>query len=124
MKGQFELPMSCPVPAPTPFVLSRRRVLAVAGTAADALAAPGIVRAATTGVAFVEPVRNLGYVGQSARYFEQQSIHLDLTAAGGDTQAFAAMSPPRSRSRRGRLSSSRSSSPASAPSVSIPTRSI
>ena len=73
-----------------------RRGFAQAGLAAAAtLAAPRIVRAATTDVAFVEAVHNLGYidlyVGQRAGYFEKQGIHLDVKAAGGDTQAFAAV---------------------------------
>ena len=73
-----------------------RRGLAKAGLAAAAiLAAPRIARAKTTEVDFVEAVHNLGYidlyVGQHAGYFEQQGIHLNVTAAGGDTQAFAAV---------------------------------
>jgi NitT/TauT family transport system substrate-binding protein len=76
-------------------LLSRRHALAGAGTIAGMLAAPSIVRAATTEVSFVEAVHNLGYidlyVGQAAGYFEQEGIHLNLTAAGGDTQAFAAV---------------------------------
>jgi NitT/TauT family transport system substrate-binding protein len=78
-----------------PLSLSRRHVLRVAGTAAGVLAAPTILRAATTEVAFVEAVHNLGYidlyVAQAAGYFEQEGIHLNVTAAGGDTQAFAAV---------------------------------
>jgi NitT/TauT family transport system substrate-binding protein len=76
----------------TPPILSRRLVL---GAAAGLLAAPAVLRAATTEVAFVEAVHNLGYidlyVAQAAGYFEQEGIHLNLTAAGGDTQAFAAV---------------------------------
>jgi NitT/TauT family transport system substrate-binding protein len=78
-----------------PLPLSRRHVLRVAGTAAGVLAAPNILHAATTEVAFVEAVHNLGYidlyVAQAAGYFEQEGIHLNVTAAGGDTQAFAAV---------------------------------
>jgi NitT/TauT family transport system substrate-binding protein len=78
-----------------PLSLSRRHVLRVAGTAAGVLAAPKILHAATTEVAFVEAVHNLGYidlyVAQAAGYFEQEGIHLAVTAAGGDTQAFAAV---------------------------------
>src|SRR3984957_10989469 len=75
---------------------SRRSTLkAIASLPAVALAAPRIARAATTEVAFVEAVHNLGYidlyVAQAAGYFEQEGIHLNLTAAGGDTQAFAAV---------------------------------
>ena len=80
---------------PTPFTLSRRHVLTTIGTASSILAAPRIARAAPTPVAFVEAVHNLGYidlyVGQAAGYFEQEGIHLNVTAAGGDTQAFAAV---------------------------------
>jgi NitT/TauT family transport system substrate-binding protein len=76
--------------------LSRRGAFKVAGAAAvTALAAPRIARAATTEVAFVEAVHNLGYidlyVGQHAGYFEKAGILLNVSAAGGDTQAFAAV---------------------------------
>jgi NitT/TauT family transport system substrate-binding protein len=78
-----------------PLSLSRRHALRVAGTAAGVLAAPKILHAATTEVAFVEAVHNLGYidlyVAQAAGYFEQEGMHLNVTAAGGDTQAFAAV---------------------------------
>jgi NitT/TauT family transport system substrate-binding protein len=78
----------------TPAALSRRDVLA-AGSAAAVLAAPWVARAATTEVNFIEAVHNLGYidlyVGQRAGYFEKQGIHLNVKAAGGDTQAFAAV---------------------------------
>ena len=44
---------------------------------------------------FVEAVHNLGYinlyVGQRAGIFEKNGLKLDVTAAGGDTQAFAAV---------------------------------
>lgn len=44
---------------------------------------------------FTEAVHNLGYinlyVGQAAGYFEEAGIHLVVSAAGGDTQAFAAV---------------------------------
>ena len=74
---------------------SRRAFLTAAGTSAALFAAPRIARSATTEVAFVEAVHNLGYidlyVGQAAGYFEQEGIHLNVTAAGGDTQAFAAV---------------------------------
>ncbi len=44
---------------------------------------------------FVEAVHNLGYinlyVGQHAGIFEKNGLKLNLTAAGGDTQAFAAV---------------------------------
>jgi NitT/TauT family transport system substrate-binding protein len=78
------------------FALSRRTLLKGAATLpAMTLAAPRIARATTTEVNFVEAVHNLGYVdlyvGQAAGYFEQEGIHLNLSAAGGDTQAFAAV---------------------------------
>ena len=77
-------------------VFTRRTILrGVASLPAMTLAAPHIVRAATTEVNFVEAVHNLGYVdlyvGQAAGYFEQEGIHLNVSAAGGDTQAFAAV---------------------------------
>ena len=77
--------------------LSRRSALKLAAgvAATSALAAPRIARAATTEVAFAEAVHNLGYidlyVGQAAGYFDKAGIHLNVTAAGGDTQAFAAV---------------------------------
>jgi NitT/TauT family transport system substrate-binding protein len=79
-----------------PGSLSRRGVMQLAaGAGAAALAAPRIARAAVTEVAFVEAVHNLGYidlyVGQAAGYFEKAGIHLNVSAAGGDTQAFAAV---------------------------------
>jgi NitT/TauT family transport system substrate-binding protein len=79
-----------------PPLLSRRRVLRTAGAVAGTLIVPRVLRAATTTeVAFVEAVHNLGYidlyVAQAAGYFEQEGIHLNLSAAGGDTQAFAAV---------------------------------
>jgi NitT/TauT family transport system substrate-binding protein len=75
---------------------TRRTILkGVASLPAMTLAAPRIARAATTEVNFVEAVHNLGYVdlyvGQAAGYFEQEGIHLNVSAAGGDTQAFAAV---------------------------------
>jgi NitT/TauT family transport system substrate-binding protein len=46
-------------------------------------------------IEFVEAVHNLGYidlyVGQHAKIFEKHGLTLHLTAAGGDTQAFAAV---------------------------------
>lgn len=73
--------------------LTRRTVLT--GAVAGALAAPRISRAAVTEVPFVEAVHNLGYidlyVAQKAGYFEKEGIHLNLSAAGGDAQAFAAV---------------------------------
>jgi NitT/TauT family transport system substrate-binding protein len=75
--------------------LTRRSLTKAGLAAATTLAAPRIARAKTTDVEFVEAVHNLGYidlyVGQHAGYFEQQGIHLNVSAAGGDTQAFAAV---------------------------------
>ena len=56
---------------------------------------------------FVEAVHNLGYinlyVGQRAGIFEKNGLKLNVSAAGGDTQAFAAVlgksSPLRHRRR-------------------------
>jgi NitT/TauT family transport system substrate-binding protein len=74
--------------------LPRRNALLFATGAAAALFGPRIARAMTE-VSFTEAVHNLGYinlyVGQAAGYFEKQGIHLNVTAAGGDTQAFAAV---------------------------------
>jgi NitT/TauT family transport system substrate-binding protein len=46
-------------------------------------------------IEFVEAVHNLGYidlyVGQHAKIFEKHGLTLHVTAAGGDTQAFAAV---------------------------------
>ena len=48
-----------------------------------------------TEVNFVEAVHNLGYinlyVGQHAGIFEKNGLKLNVSAAGGDTQAFAAV---------------------------------
>ena len=75
--------------------ISRRRALQGGAVVLGGLAAPRILRAAPTEVAFTEAVHNLGYidlyVGQHAGYFEKQGIHLNVSAAGGDTQAFAAV---------------------------------
>jgi NitT/TauT family transport system substrate-binding protein len=76
--------------------VTRRGALKVgAAGVIGGLAAPHIVRAAMTEVAFTEAVHNLGYidlyVGQHAGYFDKQGIHLNVSAAGGDTQAFAAV---------------------------------
>jgi NitT/TauT family transport system substrate-binding protein len=75
---------------------TRRTILkGVATLPAVALTTPRIARAAITEVNFVEAVHNLGYidlyVGQAAGYFEKEGIHLNLSAAGGDSQAFAAV---------------------------------
>jgi NitT/TauT family transport system substrate-binding protein len=51
--------------------------------------------AAPQPIEFVEAVHNLGYidlyVGQHAKIFEKHGLTLHVTAAGGDTQAFAAV---------------------------------
>ncbi|MDQ2801158.1 MAG: ABC transporter substrate-binding protein [Pseudomonadota bacterium] len=74
--------------------LTRRGLLSSAAAVAT-LAAPWIAHAAVTEMDFVEAVHNLGYldlyVGQRAGYFGKQGIHLKVAAAGGDTQAFAAV---------------------------------
>lgn len=74
--------------------LSRRTALLGAAGGAALLFTPRIARAITE-VSFTEAVHNLGYinlyVGQAAGYFEKQGIHLNVSAAGGDTQAFAAV---------------------------------
>jgi NitT/TauT family transport system substrate-binding protein len=66
-------------------------------TVVGALAA-GLVNASAAEVReinFVEAVHNLGYinlyVGQHAGIFEKNGLKLNLSAAGGDTQAFAAV---------------------------------
>jgi NitT/TauT family transport system substrate-binding protein len=66
-------------------------------TVAGAVAA-GLVSASAGEVKeinFVEAVHNLGYinlyVGQHAGIFERNGLKLNLSAAGGDTQAFAAV---------------------------------
>ena len=66
--------------------------------AVAARAAPRIRIAASAEVKefnFVEAVHNLGYinlyVGQHAGIFEKNGLKLNLSAAGGDTQAFAAV---------------------------------
>ncbi len=76
--------------------ITRRGVLQAAGAAiVGGLAVPRLARGATRDVAFVEAVHNLGYidlyVGQHAGYFEKNGIRLNVSAAGGDTQAFAAV---------------------------------
>ena len=87
------------------FELSQRTVCPAArrlflATAVAMLAVAGLAlapaRAADlTEVNFVEAVHNLGYinlyVGQHAGIFEKNGLHLNVSAAGGDTQAFAAV---------------------------------
>jgi len=78
-----------------PLRMTRRGLLGAGAGLGATLAAPRIIRAATTEVAFTEAVHNLGYidlyVGQHAGYFDKQGIHLNVAAAGGDTQAFASV---------------------------------
>lgn len=75
--------------------LTRRGFTKVGIAASGMLAAPNIAKAAIAEVDFVEAVHNLGYidlyVGQHAGYFEKQGILLNVKAAGGDSQAFAAV---------------------------------
>ena len=65
----------------------------VVGALAIGLANPSA--AEVKEVNFVEAVHNLGYinlyVGQHAGIFEKNGLKLNLSAAGGDTQAFAAV---------------------------------
>ena len=74
-----------------------RRILAGAAVALGAIVAagPGARAADLTEVNFVEAVHNLGYinlyVGQHAGIFEKNGLKLNVSAAGGDTQAFAAV---------------------------------
>lgn len=79
---------SCPAAPP------RRGVLFGSAAGLAALAAPRMARAATE-IDFVEAVHNLGYinlyVGQAAGLFEREGVKLKVSAAGGDTQAFAAV---------------------------------
>jgi len=76
------------------FAFSRRTALLGAAGGVGILFMPRIARALTE-VSFSEAVHNLGYinlyVGQAAGYFEKQGIHLNVSAAGGDTQAFASV---------------------------------
>ncbi len=78
-----------------PSLITRRTTLLTAAVGGIALCAPRIARAAPVEVNFTEAVHNLGYinlyVGQAAGYFEKAGIHLNVSAAGGDTQAFAAV---------------------------------
>ena len=57
--------------------------------------AQSVSAAPLTDINFVEAVHNLGYinlyVGQAAKIFEKYGINLKVSAAGGDTQAFAAV---------------------------------
>lgn len=78
---------------------SRRQVLGIAAAvfAAASLGVPGksATAADLTPVNFVEAVHNLGYinlyVGLRAGIFEKHGLKMTVSAAGGDTQAFAAV---------------------------------
>ena len=80
---------------PNAINLTRRSALGAGTAAATTLFAPRISRAAVTEVNFAEAAHYLGYIGLyvgiAAGYFEKQGIHLTVSAAGGDTQAFAAV---------------------------------
>jgi len=80
--------------------LDRRSFLKVSTAAAVVgLAAPALVRTACAAtlktVNFSEAVHNLGYinlyVGMHAGIFEKHGLDMKVTAAGGDTQTFAAV---------------------------------
>src|SRR3954447_19798592 len=66
-----------------------------AAVAAFAIGFGSASAAALQEINFVEAVHNLGYinlyVGQHAGIFEKNGLKLNLSAAGGDTQAFAAV---------------------------------
>jgi NitT/TauT family transport system substrate-binding protein len=80
---------------------SRRRFLAtsaaiVGGIGATSLTGLGAARAATLKtVRFSEAVHNLGYinlyVGMHAGIFKKNGLDMQVSAAGGDTQTFAAV---------------------------------
>lgn len=80
--------------------ITRRSFLGTAVGSAIVLGAPYVItrRAyaqATRTVRFTEAVHNLGYidlyVARNKGFFKEQNIDLQLSAAGGDTQAFAAV---------------------------------
>jgi NitT/TauT family transport system substrate-binding protein len=75
-----------------PLGLTRRHAVALAAALAF-MASPA--SAQLKEINFVEAVHNLGYinlyVGQAAKIFEKHGIKLKVSAAGGDTQAFAAV---------------------------------
>ena len=89
-----------PQPQVTGNVVKRRTLLkrAVVGGAAILAAPPIIARrgwSATRTVRFSEAVHNLGYidlyVARDKGFFTEQGIDLKLSAAGGDSQAFASV---------------------------------
>jgi NitT/TauT family transport system substrate-binding protein len=80
--------------------LDRRRLLQGAGSAALGLAAlplvgRGVRAAGLKTVRFSEAVHNLGYinlyVGMHSGIFEKNGLDMQVSAAGGDTQTFAAV---------------------------------
>jgi NitT/TauT family transport system substrate-binding protein len=83
------------LPASRPSSPARRHILV--GLAALALAggSVGVQAQPLKEINFVEAVHNLGYinlyVGQHAKIFEKYGLKLNVSAAGGDTQAFAAV---------------------------------
>lgn len=76
-------------------IAPRRRVIASLAAAALLIATPLARAAELKEINFVEAVHNLGYinlyVGQHAKIFEKYGLKLNVSAAGGDTQAFAAV---------------------------------
>ena len=81
--------------APSAARTSRLWRTAVAIVALSVASFQSAVAAPLKEVNFVEAVHNLGYinlyVGQHAKIFEKYGIKLNVSAAGGDTQAFAAV---------------------------------
>jgi NitT/TauT family transport system substrate-binding protein len=75
--------------------MARVKWTAAAAMAALAVSFTDASAADVKEINFVEAVHNLGYinlyVGQHAGIFEKNGIKLKLSAAGGDTQAFAAV---------------------------------
>lgn len=73
---------------------ARRRLAAAVGLALATSMSPTLAQPLTE-INFVEAVHNLGYinlyVGQHAKIFEKYGLKLKVSAAGGDTQAFAAV---------------------------------
>jgi NitT/TauT family transport system substrate-binding protein len=83
--------MNSPTISPSPSTRVRTGMLLIGLSAMSSTA----FAAAAQPIEFVEAVHNLGYidlyVGQHAKIFEQHGLTLHVTAAGGDTQAFAAV---------------------------------
>lgn len=85
-------------PSPARTIRFRPKIARIAGaalTTALTVAAGSAGAAPLQQINFVEAVHNLGYidlyVGQHAGIFAKHGLQLHLTAAGGDTQAFAAV---------------------------------